>query len=177
MCSLVRLSVHFLLRNARPALKLHHQPPHSHSSANVKNYIMTSFKRLFRSRKNVASPTPSASSSVQAPAPEDDAQHDPPPYTASSTTQPDGNIPLEVALSQDTQPQGLLDPNLNFTAAQMEQQWRAKDKLFARAIVQFVAERFDGNLKGWAGYRYTYVNEVCSLKHLYSTSIYSVDPY
>jgi len=56
--------------------------------------------------------------------------------------------------------QGLLDPNLNFTAAQMEQQWKQKDIIFARAVVQFIAERFDGNLKGWAGYKYTYICEV-----------------
>ena len=55
---------------------------------------------------------------------------------------------------------GLLDPNLNFTAAQMEQQWKRKDVVFARAVVQFIAERFDGNLKGWAGYKYTYICEV-----------------
>jgi len=53
----------------------------------------------------------------------------------------------------------LLDPSLNFTAAQMEQQWRAKDRMFARAVVQFIAERFDGNLKSWAGHKYTYINE------------------
>lgn len=56
--------------------------------------------------------------------------------------------------------QGLLDPNLNFTAAQMEHQWKQKDIIFARAVVQFIAERFDGNLKGWAGYKYTYICEV-----------------
>jgi len=55
---------------------------------------------------------------------------------------------------------GLLDPHLNFTAAQMEQQWKQKDIIFARAVVQFIAERFDGNLKGWAGYKYTYICEV-----------------
>jgi hypothetical protein len=135
---------------------------------------MNGLKWLFRSRKNVASPTPTTSSTVQAPVPEDDSQHDPPPYTASSPTQPDQNSPIDTVLPRDNLPQGLLDPNLNFTAAQMEQQWRAKDKIFARVIIQFVAERFDGNLKGWAGYRYNYINEVCSPKHIDSTSISSM---
>ena len=108
----------------------------------------------------------SSSAPTQAPLPEDDSQLDPPPYSGSSTTQGDQNVaPQATATTQETSPQGLLDPTLNFTAAQMEQQWQVKDIIFARAVVQFIAERFDGNLRSWAGYKYTYINDVQSLKH------------
>jgi hypothetical protein len=105
------------------------------------------------------------------PVAEELTQHEPPPYYSSSsstpptTTQPDTSPESNaqqngrVVVSYDIT-QGLLDPNLNFTAAQMEQQWKRKDVIFARAVVQFIAERFDGNLKGWAGYKYTYICEV-----------------
>src|SRR5204863_8610692 len=96
----------------------------------------------------------SSSSPTQAPLPEDDIQLDPPPYSGSSTTQADQNVAARTAATtQETSPQGLLDPSLNFTAAQMEQQWQVKDIIFARAVVQFIAERFDGNLRSWAGYK------------------------
>ena len=127
---------------------------------------MMRLKRLFRRKlePNVPAQTSTAN---QPPAQEDDSQHDPPPYSASSATQtdPNGGAAPQAIVStpQETAMAGFLDPNLNFTAAQMEQQWRARDKVFARAIVQFVAERFDGNLRGWAGYRYTYINDVLSL--------------
>lgn len=126
---------------------------------------MMRFKRLLRrkSKQNVPAQTPATN---QPPAQEDDSQLDPPPYSASSASQTDhngGGAPQAiVSTPQETAAAGLLDPNLNFTAAQMEQQWRAKDKAFARAVVQFVAERFDGNLRGWAGYKYTYINDVLS---------------
>jgi hypothetical protein len=125
---------------------------------------MIALKRILRrtaNQRTVPNPAPTTTSTTQAPAPEENTQLDPPPYSASSTNQPDQNgtpqaaTPQEIAVSQS-----LLDPALNFTAAQMEQQWRAKDKIFARAVVQFVAERFDGNLRGWAGYKYTYICEV-----------------
>jgi hypothetical protein len=127
---------------------------------------MMRLKRLLRRKLEPNAPA-QTSTTNQPPAQEDDSQHDPPPYSASSATQTDpngGGAPQAiVATPQETAMAGLLDPNLNFTAAQMEQQWRARDKVFARAIVQFVAERFDGNLRGWAGYRYTYINDVLSL--------------
>jgi hypothetical protein len=44
----------------------------------------------------------------------------------------------------------------------MEEQWLIKDRAFARAIVQFIAERFDGREKGWGGYKYTYICDVSS---------------
>ena len=125
---------------------------------------MIGIKRLLARRKNqtdVPTPTATSSSTTQAPIPDENANLDPPPY--SSATQPDQNVaPHAMIYQEPTLPQGLLDPNLNFTAAQMEQQWRAKDRIFARAIVHFIAERFDGNLKGWAGYKYTYICEVSS---------------
>jgi hypothetical protein len=139
--------------------------------------MMTALMRLLRRRKTVTTvSTQSAETSPSTQAPEADAnaEHDPPPYySASSASQPDQSVTpdtstqvvVPVAVPQEiVQPvqQTLLDPTLNFTAAHMEQQWRAKDKAFARAVVQFIAERFDGNLKSWAGHRYTYINEVQS---------------
>jgi hypothetical protein len=137
---------------------------------------MTILMRFLRRRKTA--PTVSTQSSettvaTQAPEADANAELDPPPYSASSPSQPDQSVTpdtstqvaVPVAVPQETvqhaQPT-LLDPNLNFTAAHMEQQWRAKDKAFARAVVQFIAERFDGNLKSWAGHKYTYINEVQS---------------
>jgi hypothetical protein len=117
------------------------------------------FKRLFRRNTQPTNSTSTATPPT-APTPEDDAQVDPPPYSAP---QPDRNEPLQGTIPQEHVSQGFLDPNLNFTATQMEQQWRAKDKIFARAMVQFIAERFDGNLRGWGGYRYTYICEVSLL--------------
>jgi hypothetical protein len=123
---------------------------------------MAGFKRLlFKRRKTQPTtetttatapitPSPAAPPPTHAPPPEDTADRQPPPYSPSSASQPEPNVRVS----------GLLDPNLNFTAAQMQQQWRAKDKRFASAVVQFVAERFDGKLKGWAGYKYTYICEV-----------------
>ncbi len=127
---------------------------------------MMRLKRLFRRKVEPKVPAriPTNSSTTQAPSPEEDSQHDPPPYSASSATQTDhngGGAPQAiVSTPQESAMAGLLDPNLNFTATQMEQQWQVKDKVFARSIVQFVAERFDGNLRGWAGYKYTYINDV-----------------
>lgn len=133
---------------------------------------MAGLMRLLRRRKTAPTvptvPTQStetpATTTTQAPEEDDDAQHDPPPYTGPAPAQPDHSVtpetPTQAVVSQETAPQMLLDPSLNFTAAQMEQQWRAKDRIFARAVVQFIAERFDGNLKSWAGHKYTYINEV-----------------
>jgi len=122
---------------------------------------MTGLRRLFHRKRTLSlhPRTTSTASANQAPSPEDQVQYDPPPYYAS-TGQGDQNPAAQTVVPQETISQGLLDPNLNFMAAQMEAQWRAKDKLFAKAIVQFIAERFDGNLKGWAGYKYTYICEV-----------------
>src|SRR2546423_10276612 len=114
------------------------------------------------------SPTPTQ------PLAEEPTQHSPPPYSASTSDRPTTDTPSagstqENGPSESVPPRtvvtydithGLLDPHLNFTAAQMEQQWKQKDIIFARAVVQFIAERFDGNLKGWAGYKYTYICEV-----------------
>lgn len=126
------------------------------------NPIMTGLKHLFRKKRRSHLPTRSTStcSTTHAPSPEDQA-YDPPPYYATNP-QPAENGDARP-LPRETLSQGLLDPNLNFTAAHMEAQWRAKDKIFAKAVVQFIAERFDGNLKGWAGYKYTYINEVITL--------------
>jgi hypothetical protein len=123
---------------------------------------MFRLKRLFRPKPeaNVLTRNPTSPSTAQAPVPEEDSPHEPPPYSATSTTQTDQNIAPQAVQSQELPVAGLLDPTLNFTAAQMEQQWRIKDKIFARAIVHFIAERFDGNLRSWAGYKYTYINDV-----------------
>lgn len=137
-----------------------------HSYAEGSLIIMFRFKRLFgqKSQSKVLTRNSTNSSTTQAPVPEDDSQHEPPPYSASSTTQPDQNTAPQATTTQEQPLVGLLDPSLNFTAAQMEQQWRVKDKIFARAIVHFIAERFDGNLRSWAGYKYTYINNVSSRK-------------
>jgi len=114
---------------------------------------MLDLKRLLRRKTRLASEStrspPAIASVAQAPI-ADETQRDPPPYyTASNGQAQNGVAPLE-----------LLDPTLNFTAAQMEQQWMMKDKIFARAIVQFIAERFDGRERGWGGYKYTYICDV-----------------
>ena len=119
---------------------------------------MLDIKRLLRRKTTTSSasttaptPTPPGTSTDQTvPPPDDNQHHDPPPYSPSSSGRPQNRIPQ----------QELLDPTLNFTAAQMEQQWVIKDKAFARAIVQFIAERFDGREKGWGGYKYTYICDV-----------------
>jgi hypothetical protein len=100
--------------------------------------------------------TPATAPATQAPPHEESAERQPPPYSPSSASQPEANVRVS----------GLLDPTLNFTAAQMEQQWRAKDRRFASAVVQFVAERCNGKLRGWAGYKYTYICEVQPLSIL-----------
>lgn len=138
---------------------------------------MPALSRLLRRRKTLPQ-TPERSvesetstpTTQQAPIPEDTAEHDPPPYSASSNARGEQGAPSQdasqesVSISPTVE---LLDPNLNFTAALMDQQWREKDRLFARAVVQFIAERFDGNLKGWAGYKYTYICEVCLAGYLF----------
>ena len=119
---------------------------------------MLDLKRLLRRKKTLSSganttltsTTPPATSISQAPSAEATYQRDPPPYSASGNAQ---------GQNGSTEPQ-LLDPTLNFTAAQIEQQWRTKDIVFARAIVQFIAERFDGRERGWGGYKYTYICDV-----------------
>ena len=117
------------------------------------------FKHVFSRRKALSSLSTPEESSLT-PVRDENAHLDPPPYSASANNQPDENGAPQMVVPQDTGSRELLDPNLNFSATQMEQQWRAKDKIFARAIVQFIAERFDGNLKSWAGYKYTYIREV-----------------
>jgi len=155
---------------------------------------MASFLNRLRRRRTISAeqpptaptptttPTPSSEPSTPASQPavaiEEPSQNEPPPYTASTTAiqtttpatqQPDTDTARGVVSHEITQ--GLLDPNLNFTAAQMEYQWRQKDIIFARAVVQFIAERFDGNLKGWAGYKYTYICEVPPLPRISSLSL------
>src|SRR5271170_5955379 len=119
---------------------------------------MLDIKRLLRRKTTTSStstptPTPaptSTASDPSVPPTEDNQQRDPPPYSPSSGSQPQNGIPQ----------QELLDPTLNFTAAHMEEQWAIKDRAFARAVVQFIAERFDGREKGWGGYKYTYICDV-----------------
>ena len=113
---------------------------------------MLDLKRLLRRKTRL--PPESTTSPPNAPIAQaptaDEPLRDPPPYSTSSNGQTrNGVAPLE-----------LLDPTLNFTAAQMEQQWMIKDKIFARAIVQFIAERFDGRERGWGGFKYTYICDV-----------------
>jgi hypothetical protein len=123
---------------------------------------------LLRRRKTESSISrqPDSSTTIYAPVHEY-AEQVPPPYTSTSTPHGHSTVIAPTITPRETPSQDLLDPTLNFTAAQMEQQWRAKDKIFARAVVQFIAERFDGNLKGWGGYKYTYISEV----HLKSFSL------
>src|ERR1700731_1419011 len=119
---------------------------------------MLDIKRLLRRKTTTSSASTTAPTSTPpgtatdqtVPPPDDTQHHDPPPYSPSLSGRPQNGIPQ----------QELLDPTLNFTAAQMEQQWLIKDKAFARAIVQFIAERFDGREKGWGGYKYTYICDV-----------------
>jgi hypothetical protein len=113
--------------------------------------VLSAILRRRKKKPATPTPTPAPPSATHAPPPEDTADRtQPPPYSASSASHPEPTV----------RTQSLLDPTLNFTAAQMEQQWRAKDKRFASAVVQFVAERTDGKLKGWAGYKYTHICEV-----------------
>ena len=103
-----------------------------------------------------------AGQATQAPDAEESTDRDPPPYSASSGLRNGRSASQEsgqetILISPTTE---FLDPSLGFTASLMEQQWREKDRIFARAVVQFIAERFDGNLKGWAGYKYTHISEV-----------------
>jgi hypothetical protein len=118
------------------------------------------FKVLFRRKRTKPTVTPATTRPPQptdAPAPaaavddDEDAAHDPPPYSPPPTAT---TGPAEGGQS------GVLDPSLRLTASQVEQRWQEKDRLFARVVVQFIAERFDGNLRGWAGYKYTYINAV-----------------
>src|SRR5271156_3095237 len=103
---------------------------------------MLNIKRLLRRKTTTSSassttPTPAPANTATdaaVPPPEDNQPRDPPPYSPSSGSQPQNGIPQ----------QELLDPTLNFTAAQMEEQWSIKDRAFARVVVQFIAERFDG---------------------------------
>jgi hypothetical protein len=89
-----------------------------------------------------------------APEVEEEVQNDPPPYSPPPT----------APNSEGTgSPAGVLDPSLMLTASAMEQRWVERDRLFARVVVQFIAERFDGNLRGWAGYKYTYISNVSPL--------------
>jgi len=117
------------------------------------------FRVFFRRKKGKRTAPPATRLSPQATAEarneEEGGQNDPPPYSPPPTSPTDDAI----VPSQSTQ-RGLLDPSLPLTAAEMEQRWLEKDRLFARAVVQFIAERFDGNLRGWAGYKYTYINTV-----------------
>ena len=122
---------------------------------------MLDIKRLLRRKTATSSASPTAptpippgtSTDQTVPPPDDNQQSDPPPYSPSSSGRRQNRIPQ----------QELLDPTLNFTAAQMEEQWLIKDRAFARAIVQFIAERFDGREKGWGGYKYTYICDVSAL--------------
>jgi len=120
---------------------------------------MLDIKRFLRRKPTSSSASTTTTSSSPAstptidpplPPPEDNQQRDPPPYSPSSSGRPQNGVAQ----------QELLDPTLNFTAAQMEQQWLIKDRAFARAVVQFIAERFDGREKGWGGYKYTYICDV-----------------
>jgi len=117
------------------------------------------FRVLFRRKKvkRTATPAtrPSPQTTPEAPSEEEGGQNDPPPYSPPPTSPTDDPIVLPQSVQR-----GLLDPSLPLTAAQMEQRWLEKDRLFARVVVQFIAERFDGNLRGWAGYKYTYINTV-----------------
>jgi len=54
----------------------------------------------------------------------------------------------------------LLDPDFSLSGATIEEQLEIRDRTFAKAIVQFVGERLDGNLTGEAGYKYTYSSMV-----------------
>jgi len=54
----------------------------------------------------------------------------------------------------------LLDPNFTLSGPTIEEQLGIRNRTFARAIVQFVGERLDGNLTGKDGYRYTYSRQV-----------------
>src|SRR5271170_7202583 len=108
---------------------------HFHSTNKCTEFPrMLDLKRLLRRKTRSSSesttnatPAPASTAIIQAPPPDDTQQRDPPPYYASSSGQSQNGV---------AQPD-LLDPTLNFTAAQMEQQWLMKDKIFARAIVQF----------------------------------------
>lgn len=128
-------------------------------------------KVLFRRKRTKNTVTPATRPPPQPTAPTPPAvevqeQNDPPPYSAPPSSSSDAIVPPEMAHP------GVLDPSLRFTAAHMEQLWLEKDRLFARIVVQFIAERFDGNLKGWAGYKYTYINPVYPLSPLLSFSFF-----
>ena len=118
-------------------------------------------KVLFRRKRTKTAAAPTSREHPAAnPAPaaaEEEVQNDPPPYS-----------PPPTAANSDAMgcPAGVLDPSLTLTASAMEQRWVEKDRLFARVVVQFIAERFDGNLRGWAGYKYTYINNVRPLSPL-----------
>jgi hypothetical protein len=115
---------------------------------------MMGFKAMLRRKRTKSPVTPveaSQPTANPAPAAEEEVQNDPPPYSPPPTaTNSDGT----------GGPSGVLDPGLTLTASAMEQRWVEKDRLFARVVVQFIAERFDGNLRGWAGYKYTYISNV-----------------
>src|SRR5271169_3528989 len=108
--------------------------------------IRLSYFLRLKHAKKASTQTASSSTPIQPPLPDDESQLDPPPYSGSSTAQADQNMTPQASSTAQETPQGLLDPTLNFTATQMEQQWRVKDIIFARAVVHFIAERFDGNL-------------------------------
>jgi hypothetical protein len=116
---------------------------------------MMGFRRmLFRRKRTKTAVTPAARESPAtnpAPEVEEEVQNDPPPYSPPPTA------PNSEATGG---PAGVLDPSLTLTASAMEQRWVERDRLFARVVVQFIAERFDGNLRGWAGYKYTYISNV-----------------
>jgi hypothetical protein len=128
---------------------------------------MRGFKKIFRPKRTKAAVTPAAREStaaVAAPEVEEDVQNDPPPYSPPPT----------APNSEGTgSPVGVLDPSLMLTASAMEQRWVERDRLFARVVVQFIAERFDGNLRGWAGYKYTYISNVRPLALPYFLLSYS----
>ena len=108
---------------------------------------------------------PATEPAAQEPAPEESMESDPPPYSAPPSARHDHTTSQDSSQESmggapTTTDLRLLDPNLQLSAALMEQQWLERDRIFARAVVQFIAERFDGNLKGWAGYKYTHISEV-----------------
>lgn len=111
-------------------------------------------KMFFRPKRTKAAVTPASrepTAAAAAPEVEEEVQNDPPPYSPPPTA-PNGEA--------TGSPVGVLDPSLMLTASAMEQRWVERDRLFARVVVQFIAERFDGNLRGWAGYKYTYISNV-----------------
>jgi hypothetical protein len=125
----------------------------------MRTHVETETSSPVSSTSDVVDP-PSMDASPSDASPEDTTERDhPPPYSAPPRTDSNPPGPDEQYVLPGTGA-SYLDPTLNFTAAQMERHWIEKDVIFARAVVQFIAERFDGSLKSWAGYKYTYICEV-----------------